>query len=541
MKTSFLLFSLLVSLLLTNSVVATTSNTLRGTPSGDNEDSLLEFVENAFACTLAAADKSGCTDSADDDGNACVWCNVASSSSGGLCVSSEQGREISNVVPQVQCTTTLVQEKEDTSTMTVPSDFWECLMHIQQQDCTCTWCNTESGVGVCLADAAAKAVQDCDFFDCNPASSSDTDSSTTTTTTLHDSLSSWNTNPIDVNCLAAGMGSDDAQSVCDETLDANGNVCVWCDVAASGYGLCLSADAAAKAGNYLTCDNVTTKEEAANATPDDNDFVECLSHTTEDDCHNSNSQDETCTWCNTLAGFGMCFSEQAMKVAKMYEPLFHCDIKTTVESSSPWDPTCLAVVFQGGDKETCETTQDQQGNACVWCDGNSSTGGQGMCLTSDQASMASQWLTCDENELELFVESPTDPTCFAAAFQANDAEATCHETNDQDGTPCVWCAGPSSNMGVCLSSDQASIASQWLTCEDPNMNSPLDPTCLEAGLQGDEDTCHATQDEDGNACVWCQGDASTGNVGVCLSLEQASMALQWLTCDDYEMVDVEMS
>lgn len=59
-------------------------------------------------------------------------------------------------------------------------------------------------------------------------------------------------NPLDPQCLAAGMGSDDAQSVCDVTLDSDGTSCVWCDVT-GGYGLCLSLDAADSVGKYLTC------------------------------------------------------------------------------------------------------------------------------------------------------------------------------------------------------------------------------------------------------------------------------------------------
>jgi len=485
-------------LLLLSLLASTTRASLRGVNS----------LENPFACSLAAADEDSCTKTAkDDDGNPCVWCSFAES--GGVCVSDEQSKEISNVVPQVQCSSGVEELMMDP--VKVPADFWECLKQVEKEDCTCTWCNTEAGFGVCLADAAARAVEECDFFDCETASH-------VTTNSIK--------NPVDVNCLAAGMGSDDAQSVCDATLDSNGSPCVWCDVAKSGYGLCLSSDAAESAGQYLTCDNT----ENVKAMPNPDDFAECLAHKEEGDCNS-----ETCTWCNTLAGFGMCFSQDAMEIAKMYEPLFNCDKKEEIEegasAESPLDPTCLAAGFQG-DKDSCENTQDQDGNPCVWCDGGDAS--TGLCLTSDQASIASQWLTCDD-AIDIFTDgalkSPTDPTCFAAAFQGDDAEATCHLTNDKDESPCVWCTGPEPTMGVCLTSDQAAVAGQWLTCEDPSqeVDSPLDPTCLAAGFQGDEDSCHNTLDQDGEACAWCY--ASDATAGICLTSDQAYKASDFLTCE----------
>jgi hypothetical protein len=56
-----------------------------------------------------------------------------------------------------------------------------------------------------------------------------------------------------------------------------------------------------------------------------------------------------------------------------------------------------------------------------------------------------------------------DPSCIGASFAGDEAEGTCHNTQDTDGNPCNWCAGMSPNVGLCLSADQADMASQWLT------------------------------------------------------------------------------
>ena len=90
-------------------------------------------------------------------------------------------------------------------------------------------------------------------------------------------------------------------------------------------------------------------------------------------------------------------------------------------------------------------------------------------MSSDAANTAKKYLTGDKSADDSsvsVVKSPLDPTCVIAGFNGDDAEGTCHDTQDMDGTPCVWCVGPSPNIGVCLSSEQADIASQWLTCDN---------------------------------------------------------------------------
>jgi hypothetical protein len=246
---------------------------------------------------------------------------------------------------------------------------------------------TKAGFGVCLNDEAVKDAEGSYWVDCSGTVGKPIDDVA---------------NPLDPQCLAAGMGSDDAQSVCDATLDSDGTPCVWCDVAGS-YGLCLSSDAADSAGKYLTCDK--------------------------------RAEDS---------------SVSAIK--------------------SPLDPTCVVASFNGDDaKDTCHDTQDIDGNPCVWCVGPSPN--MGVCLSSDQAQMASHYLTCDmDNNVvepkETAVKSPLDPTCIVAGLNDDDAEGTCHDTQDMDGAPCVWCVGPSPNIGVCLSSEQAYMSSQWLTCDN---------------------------------------------------------------------------
>jgi hypothetical protein len=181
--------------------------------------------------------------------------------------------------------------------------------------------------------------------------------------------------PFDPKCLLAENQID-----CDSTEDSSGTLCVWCD-AAGVFGLCLSSATAESVKQYLQCDQ---KEDE---TPEISDFFDCFTYNDRDECN------KECTWCSTPVGFGMCFSDDAVQVAKMYGPFFDCDSSASAVED-PLDTSCIGASFAGDDaKDTCHDTQDMDGNPCVWC--ASPSPNVGLCLCADQADMASQWLTCD--------------------------------------------------------------------------------------------------------------------------------------------------
>ena len=104
---------------------------------------------------------------------------------------------------------------------------------------SCTWCNTEIGMGLCVSDSVADAMKECNFFDCNYKKEK-------APTTEEKALM-----PFDAACLQ-GLGS---KEVCESTVDSAGESCVWCD-GAGVFGLCLSAEGAQAASEYMTCDEV---------------------------------------------------------------------------------------------------------------------------------------------------------------------------------------------------------------------------------------------------------------------------------------------
>jgi hypothetical protein len=160
---------------------------------------------------------------------------------------------------------------------------------------------------------------------------------------------------------------------------------------------------------------------------------------------------------------------------------------------------------------------------CTWCD---TKAGYGICMDKEAAESASKsdWFDCKMSALSL--RDPYDTSCLAASLQGD--EATCEATQGQDGQACEWCSVSSVNF--CLTQDQAEIAEQLggdcaetgVVEDKGQISDPYDTSCLAASLQGDETTCEATLDQDGQVCEWC----SVSSVNLCLTQDQAEIAEQ---------------
>jgi hypothetical protein len=151
-------------------------------------------------------------------------------------------------------------------------------------------------------------------------------------------------------------------------------------------------------------------------------------------------------------------------------------------------------------------------------------------MDKDAASTASEsdWFKCampNDSFVEQ-IQDPYDPSCIAITLQGD--ESTCKQSQDADGMACEWCSIGTTNL--CLNGDQAEIAEQLGgSCNDSSnnmdqdvVNDPYDPTCIAVTLQGDESSCKATEDADGNSCEWC----TVGSTELCLNGDQALIAEQ---------------
>ncbi len=222
-----------------------------------------------------------------------------------------------------------------------------------------------------------------------------------------------------------------------------------------------------------------------------------------------------CEWCS-IGSYEFCFNVEQAQIA---EQIGGSCGETIIKQPllDPYDPSCFAVSLSG-DEETCKQTQDGDGVACEWC----TIGTTQLCVNVEQAQIAEQvGASCGGDGLiDDFVLDPYDPSCIAISLSGD--ESQCTEAKDAEGMSCEWCTMGTTNL--CLNGDQADIAQQvGASCEASRMDEdPYDPTCIAVTLQGDESSCKATKDTDGNACEWC----TVGTTELCLNEEQAQIAEQ---------------
>ncbi len=166
---------------------------------------------------------------------------------------------------------------------------------------------------------------------------------------------------------------------------------------------------------------------------------------------------------------------------------------------------------------------DQDGCTSAGCDWCSTKAGYGVCLSKKAAEKVDKydWFQCtsdwEVNPFEM-VKDPYDPTCLQESLEGD--ETKCEGTTGADGKSCEWCNVASANL--CLNGEQAEIVKQFGGDCSNGVKDPYDPSCLMASLSGDEATCEATVDSDGNGCEWC----SVNSVNLCLNVEQAEIAEQ---------------
>lgn len=198
---------------------------------------------------IVQANEDGCRAAVDEDGAACRYCQHPGA--GHVCLTETQADLVSQIgfwcddeekEVMIEDGMEEHEEGEEEETVELPSNFWDCLENYEEGGCraksSCTWCNTEAGVGFCMADAVAESVKQCTFFDCEYQDKEPVKAATS----------------YDPTCLAAAALSDAPQDACSESTDSDGNPCVWCSVDGL-VGLCLSTEQVAMAGAYVQCNN----------------------------------------------------------------------------------------------------------------------------------------------------------------------------------------------------------------------------------------------------------------------------------------------
>ena len=319
--------------------------------------------------------KDTCVATTDEDNNPCEFCNLQGAFA--MCLTAEQaamGEQLGITCDDMNILTEQVQDPYDNSCLVA---FWSdqsedsCSAAMDAMGNNCEYCSLPGAFVICLTSDQAKIGQSLGM-DCNSGSRN-------MKTDVFD--------PLDTSCALSYLQTP-TKDACTATMDADGVPCEFCDLN-SDYSMCLNQDQA-QIGQKIgfTCDSSNSVDVAL---PDD--FFECLEHYQEDDCRNS-----PCTWCNTQVGMGFCLAPAAAESTKQCT-FFDCefdmvsDDETIVEDI--YDPVCLeAGIPVNSDDDTaaiCAGTNGTDGNPCVWCD---ASGVFGLCLSSEQASAAGEYLQC---------------------------------------------------------------------------------------------------------------------------------------------------
>lgn len=112
-----------------------------------------------------------CKSATDGAGNPCMYCSLQGVLN--LCLTEDQVDAGGTL--GLDCDSAVTAPERNLPLKTVesvdlPPDFLSCLEIYDEHECNtggCTWCGTEVGIGFCMADAAARALSECDFFSCD--------------------------------------------------------------------------------------------------------------------------------------------------------------------------------------------------------------------------------------------------------------------------------------------------------------------------------------------------------------------------------------
>eukprot|EP00977_Amphora_coffeiformis_P023661 scaffold13902_cov173-Amphora_coffeaeformis.AAC.2 len=323
----------------------------------------------------------GCTSATDEDGQACEFCTFQDNIN--LCLTEEQatmGEQLG-----IECKGGEEMDQEE-GVVKDPYDPSCAIAYLQDQSeaaCKaaldsdgnpCEYCTLQGAIKLCLNEEQARVGEQLGI-ECDGRN---------TFVFVEDNEE----DPYDPSCAIAYL-QDQSEATCKAAIDADGNPCEYCTLQGA-MNLCLNEEQAEMAEQLgAECDS---RVEVAAEAEDDNitfpsDFWACLENYDEGGCGVN-----SCTWCTTEVGIGFCMSD-AVADAMRECTFFDCRYKQqeeSVQAVKPFDAACL----QGAEsQDACRATLDSEGEACVWCDG---AGVFGLCLSSDGAEAAGEYLMCNE-------------------------------------------------------------------------------------------------------------------------------------------------
>lgn len=249
-RTSFILTSAIMmkALLLFLSITVASSSNVRGAIDESIKHNLLT-TPDASCLQLSYRTPDVCEHSKSSDGiNKCVWCQTKHD--GGVCLSPDNAKDAVEIM-DVSCpnySNNLLDERvhdERSTAVATPPDFncfhstWDkenaessCKESRDKSNSPCVWCpmsGSEGGnAGACLSNNEAIMTNGKFGLTC-PLN-----------IYIEPAKKKVETDMPDLNCFGNAWKSQNAETACGESIDKNGQACVWCQYYGDKMGACLS-------------------------------------------------------------------------------------------------------------------------------------------------------------------------------------------------------------------------------------------------------------------------------------------------------------
>lgn len=434
--------------------------------------------------------QEGCTSAVDQDGAACEWCSLAGLTN--VCLTPEQAEQGASLgitcdgmnqkprPDEPAAVAAPVQDPYDPACMLAyvrePTQSG-CSSGVDQEGTPCQFC-TWMGFDLCLTAEQVEMGQ---------AAGIDCSAERVSVASLEIAPSAGGS-VTDFTCLKDFFTLHDPQpSDCDAIVDADGQPCQYCSVDLQGNSLpiCLSAEQAALAAQFggavVSCTGGTTADETQlrSAVSQDlgNDMLDpscwqayVQGGSTGDACSNAMDEDGApCQYCTRDAVRHVCAT--ATQADLLSGLGFWCENNGDGTAGVPHltesKPDVVPLDLPDDFLECLEHYQqgDCAPHGCTWC---STQVGVAFCMSNAVADAMKEcsFFDCQYKQAGVEVDEPLDSTCMNAGFHhPNDAEQVCNTTQDQSGTPCVWCHSQDNMVGLCFSAEQANKASGILQCD----------------------------------------------------------------------------
>jgi len=425
---------------------------------------------SCWVAYLQDPSEGGCHSALDQDGNSCEFCTLrlVGPYPPSLCLNPEQAM-YGQQVGMMECTisTASINWKEakredirknddDLEIKSADPNPYDptcamafftnpnpdsCTSAMDQQGQACEYCTLQGGtLNLCLTHQQAQTGAAALGIHCDDDDKTTDDASTTTSNPLYDN-----------SCLMAFAKASGHISPedCTAATDNDGVACEFCSIPGITDSLCVTQAQANMASQVVgaKCGGGAAAAAANLSLPPN--FLECLEEYQEGDC---NAAAAGCSWCMSSVGIGFCMSEAAARALAECN-FFSCDRtehddtpEFVKKAHFPLDPVCLAAGMNSDDNDNAETdcneTMDSQGTAsCIWCN---AAGVYGLCMSSEGADMAREYLDCDSSS---GVAADDSMAVSALATSPRDAEfvlvdgdwiaippSNVHNRDDFDGT-----------------------------------------------------------------------------------------------------------